>query len=88
MTCYLAQSCTCMEGELLKKMESYHNKSSISISNSGTCYVKLPSDCSDLMNSSLFYGLLTSEDALCKSKSGAINYRTAAETGKCLCFTW
>ena len=83
---YLVHSCSCMEDELLKKMGHFQNKSIIDIQNHQRCYVKLPSNCRDLIDSSYFYGLFTSEEAFYNDEYGATEYRMAAKTGTLLCF--
>ena len=75
-----------MEDELLKKMGHFQNKSIIDMSNHQKCYVKLPSNCSDLINSSYFHGLFTSEEAFYNDAYGPTEYRMAAKTGILLCF--
>ena len=80
---YLVTSCSCMDDELLKKIELFQNKSSISISDPQACYAKLPSNCNDLIESSNLYGLFTSVEAFCGLQSV-----TAATEGTFLSFRW
>ena len=72
-----------MESELLEKIERFQNKSSIGVSNPKTCYAKLPSNCSDLTESSNLYGLFTSVEAFC-----GLQTVTAATEGTFLSFRW
>ena len=70
-----------MEEEQLEKIKRFQNKSSIGGSNPKACYAKLPSSCSDLIESSNFYGLFTSVEALCELQTV-----TSATEGTVLCF--
>ena len=74
-----------MEDELLKKMELFQNKSAIDTSNQQMCYVKLPSNCIDLMKSSYFHGLFTSKEAFSRGQDVPINRKSAATAGMHIC---
>ena len=75
-----------MDDELLKKLGHFQNKSIIDNPYHQKCYVKLPSNCGDLFDSSNFYGLFTSKEAFYNDIYGPTNYRLAAKTGTFLCF--